>query len=89
MQKYKISARNTRIIVNTPDRPDEDSEMAVDVNKPDLACLLSAAPDLLSVLESIVGRTKPAHLFEGITIAPTIQQIQAAQTAIAKAKGEQ
>lgn len=53
LTKYKISARNTRIIVNTPDRPEEDFEMAVDVNHADLAQLLASAPSLLNALHEI------------------------------------
>ena len=44
---YNITAKNTRLIVN-------DGEMAVDVNKADLAQLLSAAPELLVALKDLL-----------------------------------
>lgn len=43
---YNITAKNTRLIVN-------DGEMAVDVNKADLAQLLAAAPGMLNALREI------------------------------------
>ena len=46
IMNYNITAKNTRLIVN-------DGEMAVDVNKTDLAQLLAAAPGMFNALREI------------------------------------
>jgi hypothetical protein len=80
MNTYKIYARKTRIIVNTPDRPDEDVEMAVDVNHADLAQLLAAAPDLLDA-----ARLAAIQLKHSADFSPALSKLLAA---IAKAEGK-
>jgi hypothetical protein len=75
MNKYTITAKGSRILVN-------DDAMAVDVNHADLAQLLAAAPELLDAAR--LANEELLALGVGSSASPAIRALWAA---IAKAEG--
>lgn len=81
MNKYKITARGSRLLVN-------DDAMAVDVNHADLAQLLAAAPEMLESLRELAFVAESVAHLRGME-KDILPMTEKARAAIAKAEGRE